>query len=161
MTGETNSKIATVRNAIEYLQQCKPLVSDDLVAQHEGVYDKLTLLLRDLVYEDDATWETLCPARAPVTEDDLLHPLIGPAEREELTEKLYRVLHLVRPEMLFEDQPEIYKRDTEEFPALAESILGGTAILIWDVEKQEVVCPAYDFFRRMRVTEFSWKGGEG
>lgn len=152
-----NDKIEWTRGAIEYLQKCKPLIEDDLVEEHDDVYAGLTLLLKELIYEDSVEWEAMCPHRKPVTPEDLSHPLIGEAEKSELAERLYRVLHIVKPAVA-EQFDRIFTSDSEEFPELQDELDGEYDLLIYDVEKREVVCRAGFFFYTMNINEFSWRG---
>lgn len=149
--------IDRVREAIEYLQKCKHLIGDDLIGEHCHVYDSMTLMLAETLCAEDAVWETATPARLPVTEDDLRHPLVGPEERGLLAERLYRVLHIVDPEAaaLYD---ETYATDSAEFPELQDYIEDEAVCLIYDVESKMVVCDVSQFFHTMGINTFVWRG---
>lgn len=113
--------------------------------------------ITDELRGQNKNWEAKCPVREPATEIDLQHPLIGTVERELLTEKLYRVLHIAMPDVAEECGP-IFVSDSEEFPELQEWVEGDYALLIYDVEHHKVVCEASEFFHTMDINTFSWRG---
>jgi hypothetical protein len=151
-----NDKILRVQSAIKYIQDDISSIAGNRDAYRNAVVE-LTTLLDDLICEDNAQWETACPPREPVTAEDLSLPLLGDAEKTELAERLYRVLHIVTPSAA-EKYDRIFTSDSNEFPELQDELEGEYSIFIYDVEKREVVCEARNFFHTMDINEFAWRG---